>query len=155
MKNRIKQLRKEILKLNQTEFGAKIGLSQKAIANIETGATSLTPRNFEIICRTFNVNAVWLRDGVGEVFIENKESALKSIVEEFELTPDESALIGALLGLPKEYRAGVVKYVKDLAMMFEENEKAAQKPELTEEEVSAIIEAEIEEAAKAQGVSLK
>ena len=148
MKERIKQLRKEILKINQTEFGAKIGLSQKAIANIETGATALTARNFEIICRTFNVNAKWLRNGVGEIFIENKESALKDIVEEFELNPDEATLIEALLGLPKEYRAGVVKYVKGLAMMFEAREKASREPYLTEEKAAAMIEDEIAEVRK-------
>ena len=155
LNERVKYLRMEILKLNQTEFGVKIGLSQKAIANIETGATALTARNFEIICRTLNINSEWLRKGVSEGFIENKEFILKDIVEEFELTPDEAALIEALLGLPKEYRAGVVKYIKGLAMMFEENEKAAKQPELTEEEVAAIVEAEINEAAKAQNISLK
>lgn len=126
MKERVKQLRKSILKLSQTEFGVKIGLSQKAIANIETGATALTPRNFEIICRTWNVNPDWLRSGTGEVFIEQKESVLQEIVREFELTPDEAALIAALLELPQEYRAGVVKYVKEAAAIFEKSLAAAE-----------------------------
>ena len=131
MKDRLKRLRKNILKMNQTEFGKKIGIGAQAIAEIEKGRNELTERNFEAICRTFNVNPNWLRNGVGEVFIENKESALKNIVEEFDLEPDEAALIGALLELPKDYRAGVVKYVKRLAVMFEENERAAKEPELT------------------------
>ena len=37
MKERIRQLRKDILKLNQTEFGKKIGLSPQAIGEIEKG----------------------------------------------------------------------------------------------------------------------
>ena len=39
LNERTKYLRNE-LRLSQTEFGSKIGLSQKAIANIETGAIS-------------------------------------------------------------------------------------------------------------------
>ena len=97
---RLKMLRKK-LKKTQSEFGAAIGLKQRTISEIESGSANLTERNFKSICEKFNVNPEWLRDGIGEVFIENKESALKNIVEEFELTPDETALIGALLGLPK------------------------------------------------------
>ena|GEM_PF-5553695 len=115
----------------------------------------MTERNFEAICRTFKVNPNWLRNGVGEVFVENKESALKNIVEKFNLEPDEAALIGALLELPKDYRAGVVKYVKRLAVMFEENERAVKEPELTKEKVNVIIETEIEAVRQAQKNSLK
>ena len=33
-----------------------------------------------------------MRNGGGEIFIENKESVLKGIVEEFDLNSDEAAL---------------------------------------------------------------
>ena len=162
MKERIKQLRKEILKLNQTEFGTKIGLSQKAIANIETGATSLTERNFEIICRTWDVNPNWLRYGEGEVFVEKKESLLQSLVREFELTPDEEALVAALLDLPPEYRAGVVRYVKEAAARFEETLadkmlEAIPLHKMTPEQKRAVINRQLdleEEALKKERASL-
>ena len=64
--NRIKFIRKKNF-LTQTEFGIKIGLKQRTIADIESGRTTLTERNFEAICRVFNVNPEWLRDNVGEI----------------------------------------------------------------------------------------
>ena len=114
IKNRIKKLRK-ILKLNQTEFGQKLGLSQKAIANIETGATSLTERNFNAICKTFSVNPEWLRYGVGEIFIEMREKIIQSVVEEFELDEMETNLVRTFLELPAKYRQGVLEWAKKFA----------------------------------------
>lgn len=115
IKNRIKKLRK-ILELNQTEFGQKLGLSQKAIANIETGASSLTERNFNAICKTFSVNPEWLRYGVGEIFIEMREKIIQSVAEEFELDEMETNLVKTFLELPAKYRQGVLEWAKKFAI---------------------------------------
>lgn len=147
MKDRLKQLRK-LLGVNQAKFGEKIGLSQRAISEIEVGTNGLTERNFEIICRTWNVNPNWLRYGTGEVFIEQKESRLQELVREFELEPDEAALVESLLELPPEYRAGVVEYVKSAAAKFEAAliDKPTRKrdEELTREEMHAMLDAELD-----------
>lgn len=156
MRTRVRQLRKELLKLNQTEFGRKIGIGQQSVANIENGTNTLTERNFDAICEKFNVNPEWLRHGVGEVFIERKESVLQAIVREFELNPDEATLIAALLELPQEYRAGVVKYVKEAATMFEaqldDKEKVSRKPDenLSVDEMRAIMNRELDDVAAAR-----
>lgn len=65
---RVRYLRKNILRLNQTEFGAALHLSQMAISWIERGDVSLTSRNAEAICNQWNVRAEWLLDGEGLVF---------------------------------------------------------------------------------------
>ena len=70
MNERIKQLRKE-LELNQTEFGAKIGLSQTAIHLIEKGTTQLTSKQIKPICSIFGVNEDWILTGEGEMFRDN------------------------------------------------------------------------------------
>lgn len=70
---RIKELRKATLQMNQTDFGERIGLSQSNVANIEKGRISLTDRNIQVICATYNVNEKWLRTGDGEPFNELSE----------------------------------------------------------------------------------
>ncbi len=70
---RIKELRKTTLKMNQTDFGEKIGLSQSNVANIEKGRISLTDRNIQVVCTTYNVNENWLRTGEGNPFNEMSE----------------------------------------------------------------------------------
>lgn len=70
MKTRLKELRK-YFNLTQNEFGEKIGLSSSIISDIEKGRRNLTDRNITIICKEFNVDEVWLREGIGEMFCTN------------------------------------------------------------------------------------
>lgn len=67
MKERIRQLRKK-LHLNQTDFGEKIGVKQTTIAGYETGAKNPMDAVVTSICREYNVNEEWLRNGKGEMF---------------------------------------------------------------------------------------
>ena len=77
---RIKKLRKDILKMNQEEFGSKLGLSKSNISNIEVGRIELTDRNINAICKTFKINDGWLRNGNGEIF---EESSIEEEIAEF------------------------------------------------------------------------
>lgn len=69
---RLKYLRKNILKINQEEFGNKLGLSRGNVANIEIGRIRLTDRNIKLICERFNINEAWLRDGIEPIFRKQK-----------------------------------------------------------------------------------
>lgn len=113
MHERIRALRK-LKGLNQTEFGAKIGLSQRAVANIEQSG-NVTERNFNAICKVFSVNPEWLREGVGEMFVETRDAMIQEVAEEFGLTPEETILVRSYLELPRESRAGVLEWAKNFA----------------------------------------
>ena len=67
MNERIKKLRKH-LGLNQTDFGAKIGIKQTSIANYESGTRVPLDTVVASICREFGVSEQWLRTGTGEMF---------------------------------------------------------------------------------------
>ena len=67
MNERIKKLRKH-LGLNQTDFGAKIGIKQTSIANYESGTRVPLDTVVASICREFGVSEQWLRYGTGEMF---------------------------------------------------------------------------------------
>lgn len=69
MGNRIRELRKK-LGMNQTEFGARIGLKQTSIAGYENGSRNPLDSIIISICREFNVNETWLRTGEGSMFNE-------------------------------------------------------------------------------------
>lgn len=62
---RIKQIRKS-LNMNQTDFGARIGVKQGTITGYETGIRTPTDAVILSICREFNINENWLRTGEGE-----------------------------------------------------------------------------------------
>lgn len=67
MHERIRLLRKQ-LGLNQTEFGARIGVKQTTIAGYERGASTPLDAVIAAICREFGVSERWLRSGEGEMF---------------------------------------------------------------------------------------
>ncbi len=69
MKDRIKKLRRE-MDLTQQEFADKIGISRGNIGAYEVGKNAPSDAVISLICKTFNVNEAWLRDGVGEMFLE-------------------------------------------------------------------------------------
>ena len=76
MKERIKQLRK-CCGVTQQEFADRLGISRSNVATYETGKSNLGEAVIALICREFNVNDEWLRNGTGEMFNpERKESDL-------------------------------------------------------------------------------
>ena len=62
---RLKLIRKES-GLNQTEFGARINLSQTTIGLYESDNRVITDRALSQICSAFNINEEWLKTGEGE-----------------------------------------------------------------------------------------
>ena len=69
MNERIKLLRKA-LELNQTDFGARIGVKQGTVAAYESGARVPLDSVIVSICREFGVSESWLRSGAGEMFLQ-------------------------------------------------------------------------------------
>lgn len=164
---RVRELRK-YKKLNQTEFGAIIGLSQRAIATIETGE-KITERNFNAICKELSVNPEWLRTGEGEMFIEprevTREALIKSVAVEFALTADETALLRTFLDLEKEHRDSVMTFFTNFAKTMaaqmgieftaESAEKSKPEADMTKEERLELVQYQLEkqEEARKRGTS--
>ena len=96
MNERIIELRKA-LKLTQTAFGEKIGLSRDGIASYERGNAKPTGTALQCIIATWNVNREWLETGVGEMFIESPESTLDRLAVEHNLGPNQKALLSVAM----------------------------------------------------------
>lgn len=64
MKDRIKQIRKQS-NLTQVEFGNKIGVKGNTVTGYETGLRTPSDAVIFSICREFNINEEWLRNGIG------------------------------------------------------------------------------------------
>ena len=108
MNERIKQLRKH-LGLNQTEFGARIGVKQTTIAGYERGASTPLDAVVSAICREFNVSERWLRDGEGEMFRPQDDAdALMALAGRFlgsEPTEFQQSFVRMILSLsPEEWK---------------------------------------------------
>lgn len=72
MHERIRKLRKT-LNLTQQEFADSLNIKRGAIANYEIGRNEPIDAVISLICREYNVNEEWLRNGEGEMFIQLPE----------------------------------------------------------------------------------
>ena len=79
MKDRIKQLRKQ-LKLNQTDFGFRIGATQAMITSYETGRVVPDESMRILICREFNVRREWLELGHEPMMSEELNTGAEALV---------------------------------------------------------------------------
>ena len=111
-RDRILFLRKEVLKMSQDEFGAKLRVKKSAISKIERGETNLTGQMRRSICREFNVNEEWLRDGVGQM--ERKAFDLRELLERNHATELEIALVQAYFELDAATRETVMDALKQM-----------------------------------------
>lgn len=67
LNKRIKELR-NALNLTLEKFGERLGVTKVAISNLEKGNRNVTDQMFKSICREFDVNEEWLRNGTGSMF---------------------------------------------------------------------------------------
>jgi len=90
MKDRIKYLRKDLLKMSMEAFGGKIGLSKAAISSFESGKNGMSDMAVKSICREFGVSEIWIRSGVGNVFCDmSSEEELQRLADRIMVdTPD-------------------------------------------------------------------
>lgn len=68
--------------MTQREFGERIGVKQNTIATYEMGKGRVpSSQTLKSICREFNVNEEWLRDGTGDMFedMNRNEQAMRWI----------------------------------------------------------------------------
>lgn len=106
MNERIKLLRKS-LGLTQQEFADKLNIKRGAVANYEIGRNEPIDAVVSLICRTFNVNEGWLRDGNGEMFVERSpDEEVGYYVEDLlEYDGNGNAFYDAIIEMMKTYHS--------------------------------------------------
>ena len=92
MNERLALLR-EILGLTTRKFGEKLNITGGAVTNMEKGTRNITDRTISDICREFNVNEEWLRNGKGDVFIEPDTFSLDEYLKQQGATELEMEII--------------------------------------------------------------
>lgn len=111
---RIKFLRKEILKLNQRDFAADLGMTQTGVSSIEKNGATVTDRVIKSICLIYKISEVWLRDGIEPVKLQPQEVTLEQFVREHGGTELDTEIVKAYFSIPPEVRQIVIDCVKNV-----------------------------------------
>lgn len=126
MQNQIKELRSHV-GLNQTDFGARIGVRQSTIAGWETGQRIPPDSAIVSICREFHVDEHWLRTGDGKMFTATtRDEEVMAFVGDVMRGEEDNfrrRFLLALSRLPEERWADIEAFALQIV---EENKKADQ-----------------------------
>ncbi|CAM2078534.1 MAG: HTH cro/C1-type domain-containing protein [uncultured Clostridium sp.] len=113
MNERLRILRKE-LKLSQSEFGSKIGVSHAAISSLERGENNISERMAISISNIFDVNIEWLLYGTGSMFLSKETFFIDELSEEFNLDEMDRNFLLSYLNLSESDRKGIKNLLKSL-----------------------------------------
>ena len=111
--DRIKDLRKE-LNLKKSYFDNKIVIKKAAISAIEKGIRNVTDRIINDICREFNVNEEWLRNGTGEMFAPTFNDKLDQLATEYNFSKLEYNFFSSYLKLDEKKREAVTEFLESI-----------------------------------------
>lgn len=111
---RLKHLRKNVLRLTQSELGNTLGLGKAAVSKMESNTSTITEQNIKLICKEFNVNYDWLVDGKGEIFIDTDRTTIELLADDYELRPVEVSLIEEFVKLDEEERDVLLNYLQNV-----------------------------------------
>lgn len=105
MKERIKEIRKK-RNLTQQAFADRLRITRNNVAGYEAGTRNPSDAVISLICREFNVNEDWLRNGTGEIFIERtRDEEITEFIGSIQMTGEDSfkkRLISVLANLTEE-----------------------------------------------------
>ena len=108
---RLKHLRKNVLRLTQSELGNTIGLGKAAVSKMESNTSTISDQNIKLICKEFNVNYDWLVDGKGEIFIDTDRTTIELLADDYKLRPVEVSLIEEFVKLDEEERNVLLNFL--------------------------------------------
>lgn len=112
MNERIKKLRKT-LNLTQQEFAERIGVKRNTVATYEGGRNAPVDAVTSLICKEFNVNEEWLRNGTGEMFIEKTTFSLDDYATANNLTNTEREIVRGFMELQPSVRNAIYDIFKN------------------------------------------
>ena len=115
--SRIKRIRKK-LKMNQKDFGQKLGLTQSGISRIETPGTTVIEQNIHQIAALFHVNEHWLRTGEGDEFSDTRQDMIDHFSELLMLRPKERIFLQTFLDFKPDERELLLRFVETFARKY-------------------------------------
>lgn len=110
---RIRLLRKT-LDMTQAEFGAKINLRPTTIGLMENNVRNTTDRTIYDICKNFSVSESWLKNELGDIFVENDSAVLALLQKEYNLPSDQLAVVESFLSISNDQREAITAYLENL-----------------------------------------
>lgn len=110
---RIKDFRKNVLHLSQTEFATQLGMKQTSVSTFEKSGATVTDPTIKALCMAFNLNEDWLRNGTEPMYIQAPTFSLDDFVRQHGGTELELDIMKAYFELEPGIREMLVQHFKE------------------------------------------
>lgn len=121
MNSRLKDIRKA-LRLTQKEFAARLGITDSGISRLEKGQNQLTDQLIRAICREYKVNYEYLKNGIGEMFVEVPQTVVDELCEQYDLDDFDRIMIQEYLKLDESSRNILKAYIRSIMKRVESDD---------------------------------
>lgn len=111
---RITELRK-VLGLSMEKFGNQVGITKSSINAIEKGRNNPSERTIMLICKAYNVSPLWLKEGVGDMFLDFPKTELDRIAQDYALDETDKLLIETFLESSESDRQAIKNFLQTFA----------------------------------------
>ena len=112
LNDRIKEVRKN-LGLSQKDFAEKIGISQRAVSWGEQPGNNVPDSTIKALCMAFHVNEKWLRESIGDMFVQPDTFSLDEFVKQHNGTELEIDIMKTYFSLPVDIRKMMLEHFKE------------------------------------------
>jgi len=121
MNSRLKDIRKA-LRLTQKEFAARLGITDSGISRLEKGQNQLTDQLIRAICREYKVNYEYLKNGIGEMFVEVPQTVVDELCAQYDLDEFDRIMIQEYLKLDESSRNVLKAYIRSIMKRVESDD---------------------------------
>ncbi|WP_290776496.1 helix-turn-helix domain-containing protein [Anaerofustis sp.] len=111
---RFRYLRKDKLKLSQTEFGLRVGVTIGVIKNIEQKKVKPKELFIQQVCKEYHVNYAWITQEQGEIFDNNENVIIDEFAKKYNLDKTDINIIKNYLQLEPDKREIFKEYFKNI-----------------------------------------
>lgn len=117
--NRVAELRK-VLNLSMEKFGNKIGITRNSINAIEKGRNNPSEQTIMLICKAYNVSPLWIKEGIGDMFLDFPKTELDRIAQDYALDETDKLLIETFLESSENDRKAIKNFLQTFAKKIEQ-----------------------------------
>lgn len=112
------------LGLSMRAFGEKLGISSPSINAIEKGRNNPSDQTIKLICKEFNVDYYWLTEGADvDMFTAFPETIIDEVVEQFDLSKEDRALIETYLEASHDERRTLLNFFQTFAKKVQQKDE--------------------------------
>ena len=116
---RITELRK-VLNLSMEKFGNQVGITRSSINAIEKGRNNPSEQTIMLICKAYNVSPLWLKEGIGDMFLDFPKTELDRIAQDYALDKTDKLLIETFLESSESDRKAIKNFLQTFAKKIEQ-----------------------------------